>query len=430
MQTSLRGRQCTQTLSIRRNGFSRRPRCAVKCVATPYLPKPAGAPEVDGCKVFIDRDGDVIEVMCCDYGFRAGSGRLYQEKYGEVPGNVFEMASANFKHELQALRRSFRCNEYGTIYEAAQPRNGLSRAAASVGGRLVKGLAAADRYLEKNKILPALKASTIPDELQGEGGDMVDECKQIREQLNLLALDDQAVWDHEHDRIKRTGDVQAPWYIRAPFSALCVVLDLCFTGRPIQRFWVLETVARIPYFAFISILHLYESLGFWRAGAELRKIHFAEEWNELHHLQIMEALGGDQLWFDRFLAEHAAILYYWMLILFYLVSPRLAYMFSELVELHAMDTYTEFVAQNEDLLKSLPPPMVAAAYYRNEDLYMFDEIQTCSRSTVKRRPSCRSLYDVFANIRDDESEHVKTMHACQDITIAKDLAVRRRQIAD
>ncbi len=27
-------------------------------------------------------------------------------------------------------------------------------------------------------------------------------------------------------------------------------------------------MARIPYFAYISILHLYESLGFWRAGAE------------------------------------------------------------------------------------------------------------------------------------------------------------------
>lgn len=34
-----------------------------------------------------------------------------------------------------------------------------------------------------------------------------------------------------------------------------------------------------------SILHFYESLGFWRAGADLRKVHFAEEWNELHHLQ-------------------------------------------------------------------------------------------------------------------------------------------------
>lgn len=27
------------------------------------------------------------------------------------------------------------------------------------------------------------------------------------------------------------------------------------------RFWVLETVARVPYFAFISVLHLYETLG-------------------------------------------------------------------------------------------------------------------------------------------------------------------------
>lgn len=45
-----------------------------------------------------------------------------------------------------------------------------------------------------------------------------------------------------------------------------------------QKFWVLETVARIPYFSYISILHLYETLGWWRQGAELRKVHFAEEW--------------------------------------------------------------------------------------------------------------------------------------------------------
>jgi hypothetical protein len=58
-----------------------------------------------------------------------------------------------------------------------------------------------------------------------------------------------------------------------------------------QRFWVLETVARIPYFSYISMLHLYESLGWWRAGAELRKVHFAEEWNELHHLQVCPHSG-------------------------------------------------------------------------------------------------------------------------------------------
>lgn len=72
-----------------------------------------------------------------------------------------------------------------------------------------------------------------------------------------------------------------------------LIQPLMLPCRPIQRFWVLETVARIPYFAYISILHLYESLGFWRAGADLRRIHFAEEWNELHHLQVSHFVTYD-----------------------------------------------------------------------------------------------------------------------------------------
>jgi hypothetical protein len=44
----------------------------------------------------------------------------------------------------------------------------------------------------------------------------------------------------------------------------------------------------------------------------------------------------------------------------------------------------------------------------------FDELQTCSGDDAPlRRPPCESLLDVFMNIRDDEVEHVKTMHACQ-----------------
>jgi hypothetical protein len=53
----------------------------------------------------------------------------------------------------------------------------------------------------------------------------------------------------------------------------------------------------------------------------------------------MESLGGDQLWFDRFCAQHAAILYYWALVICYMLSPKFAYLFSELVEWHAADTY-------------------------------------------------------------------------------------------
>ncbi len=63
----------------------------------------------------------------------------------------------------------------------------------------------------------------------------------------------------------------------------------------------------------------------------------------MHHLQIMESLGGDQSWFDRFVAEHSAIAYYWLLIFFYLGSPKIAYNFMQRVELHAMDTYGELV---------------------------------------------------------------------------------------
>ena len=261
----------------------------------------------------------------------------------------------------------------------------------------------------------------------------------------------------------------------------------------------------MPYFSYISMLHLYESLGWWRAGAELRKVcagaasgrcdgvrrqgldpgaalappllqvHFAEEWNEMHHLQIMESLGGDQvgrgargsggevcaalappphvdrrteasrppaqLWVDRFMAEHAAVFYYWVLVLMYLFSPSASYAFSELVEVrlraapaagaarsglhpvgdapppappgslpahcghprarapgwdaaalqnHAVDTYAEFAEQNEELLRSIPPPLVALNYYKSGDLYLFDEFQTSMRGQLeKRRPPCK-----------------------------------------
>ena len=35
-----------------------------------------------------------------------------------------------------------------------------------------------------------------------------------------------------------------------------------------------------------------------------------------------------------------------------------------------VDTYSQFVDENEELLKSLPPPPVAVDYYESEDLYM------------------------------------------------------------
>ncbi|KAH9609608.1 hypothetical protein KSS87_014080 [Heliosperma pusillum] len=163
--------------------------------------------------------------------------------------------------------------------------------------------------------------------------------------------------------------------------------------------------------AFISVLHMYETFGWWRQ-ADYLKVHFAESWNEMHHLLIMEELGGNASWFDRFLAQHIATFYYFMTVVMYAVSPRMAYHFSECVENHAYETYDKFLKAQGDELKNQPAPDIAVKYYTGGDLYLFDEFQT-SRDPCSRRPKIENLYDVFLNIRDDEAEHCKTMRACQ-----------------
>ena len=70
------------------------------------------------------------------------------------------------------------------------------------------------------------------------------------------------------------------------------IIDFLYQGRDFQRFWVLEEIARAPYFAFLSVLHLRESLGL--RGPEhlyLMKEHFAQTLNETEHLEYMESQG-------------------------------------------------------------------------------------------------------------------------------------------
>ena len=151
----------------------------------------------------------------------------------------------------------------------------------------------------------------------------------LRAKMDALRLDANAIWARERAR----PEISAPWILKVPYVALCVMLDNLFDEtQPVQRFWFLETVARMPYFSYTSMLTFYEILGWWRRSSELRKVHFAEEWNEYHHLLVMESLGGDACWRDRFLGQHAAIVYYFVLVALWLISPALAYNFSELIE--------------------------------------------------------------------------------------------------
>jgi ubiquinol oxidase len=90
-----------------------------------------------------------------------------------------------------------------------------------------------------------------------------------------LTLSNEAVKEAERRREARDGRVDTNAVARALYDVGCFVLDELFDKRPIARFWFLETIARIPYFSYVSMLHLYESFGWWR-GIELRKIHNAE----------------------------------------------------------------------------------------------------------------------------------------------------------
>uniref|UniRef100_A0A0G4HAL7 Ubiquinol oxidase n=1 Tax=Chromera velia CCMP2878 TaxID=1169474 RepID=A0A0G4HAL7_9ALVE len=348
---------------------------------------------------------------------------------GDIPANFFVMGTENFRREFDSLRRSVRFNEYERLEGEMRPL-GLSRVPWQVvRGFLENYMKPLDVWLEDKGLLPELLPWPELAWLQQDEGAM-EEVVTNRKQLAKLALSNSAIWDREKkreaERVKIRGPPNALIYF--PYLFVCVLLDVVYDGRPIQRFWFLETVARMPYFAYASVLHLYESLGWFRGGTDLRKLHAAEEWNEMHHLLIMESLGGDKNWIDRFLAQHAAVLYYWVLVVFYLFSPRLSYLFSELLEGHAVDTYSQFLEENGETLKTLPPPKAAVDYYVGADLYLFDSFQNPQKAG-RRRPSCESLFDVFQNICEDEGEHVKTMIACEEREVQKFIKGQKRSLA-
>ena len=127
------------------------------------------------------------------------------------------------------------------------------------------------------------------------------------------------------------------------------ILDFLYKGRDFQRFWVLEEIARAPYFAFLSVLHFRESLGL--RGPEhiyLMKEHFEQTVNETEHLEFMESVGGNKYWIDRFFARHLVLLYYWSMVVYYMISPVNAYHLNVEVEIHAAQTYQKFLDNNPE----------------------------------------------------------------------------------
>ena len=205
----------------------------------------------------------------------------------------------------------------------------------------------------------------------------------LRRSVKRLILDEGNIWRREMAR----ASIDCPRGLMVIYYCACYMLDAIFDDNPIDRFWFLETIARMPYFSYVAVLHMYETLGWWELDSELKRAHHTEEINETHHLKIMESLGGDIQWWNRFLARHVAMVYYAVLVGLFLVSPRTAYLSSELLERHAVDTYVEFYESNEAILRQLPLTSAAKSYSQDAG----------------------NLYDVFVMIGNDEHKHADSM---------------------
>jgi ubiquinol oxidase len=233
----------------------------------------------------------------------------------------------------------------------------------------------------KSDKIPKSFLSFAFDNLRKE---MVMIAKKDQNDHDRFVLNNHAIWVREQNREKLTD---APRYVMSIYHFMCWVLDVIYEGRPIDRFWLLETVARMPYFSYVAVIHLYETLGWWEIDGDLKRMHIEEEVIESKHLRIMESLGGDKLWWNRFLARHGALVYYALLVVMFLTSPRLAYLSSELLERHAVDTYTEFFESNEQILKGMKPTKEALEY----------------------DPKVDNMYDIFVYIATDELQHANSM---------------------
>lgn len=263
--------------------------------------------------------------------------KLNYDREGKIPKSFFKFALSNVKKELTLKRYGFKTDPYADL----------------------------ENIEDKQRL------------------------RVFRNQLKRLTLDTEKIVEREHER----SQVDAPRAMMIVYHMICWTLDVIYADKPLDRFWMLETVARQPYFSYVAILHMYETLGWWEIDGNLKEEHAYEERNETMHLKIMESLGADGRWWNRFIARHGAIAYFMILIIFYLCSPRLAYVSSELLERHAVDTYDQFFEENETILKTMP----------------------LTEAAIEYMPTARNMYDVFRSISNDENHHADMMQYVKDL---------------
>lgn len=150
-----------------------------------------------------------------------------------------------------------------------------------------------------------------------------------------------------------TSTRRRPWLAS---RALFAFMDLAYgRARTLEKFRVLELVARVPYqawenVAYVAVTHTAQRPGFARRVFDTVRISRWEQDNEQWHLLILEELteGGASQGFVRrqVIPQLLAFVYYWLSWMLFTVRPPWSYRLNADFEDHAEHEYARLVAEH------------------------------------------------------------------------------------
>lgn len=165
--------------------------------------------------------------------------------------------------------------------------------------------------------------------------------------------------DHEHLVEAQQRELNSPRRPYAPASRMLFwIMDRVYgPSRHLEKFRVLELVARVPYqawesVAYVAMTHTSKRSDFARRVYDRARAARIEQDNEQWHLLIIEELtrGQDRTWLrGRIIPQLLAVAYYHLSWFLFVIRPKWSYQLNADFEDHAAHEYAVFVAENPEL---------------------------------------------------------------------------------
>ena len=119
------------------------------------------------------------------------------------------------------------------------------------------------------------------------------------------------------------------------FNAINIIRNschhrFCIKVEIFQRFWVLEEMARAPYFTFLSVLHFRESMGL-RGPDHIYLMNILAKHLTKQNILNIWKVRCNAYWIDRAFCQNLVLIYYWIMVVYYGLFPVSAYDLNERV---------------------------------------------------------------------------------------------------